>query len=124
MRRILIIVGGVLLIAIVIGLGFFFRLWGGGEAPDDGTAIQSGGILPPTPNQAGGTGTFPNGQTVPSQAPETTAAGAAQKFGVVLKKPVVDYYVDEQNIIYAIQPDGQVIRVSGTTESKLSSTKI
>ena len=47
MRRILIIVGGVLLIAIVIGLGFFFRLWGGGEAPDDGTAIQSGGILPP-----------------------------------------------------------------------------
>jgi hypothetical protein len=121
MRRILLIVIAVVAILIVLGVGYFFATRDGGIADEGGAPYESVGALPP--DAAGGRGALPG---LPPQAPNVPSGGttAKQRFGVVAKVPVADYFVDEKNMVFIVQTDGKVLSVSGGAQTILSAQEI
>ncbi len=56
----------------------------------------------------------------------TAAIGqmTVQNFGVLSSDPVLDYFINPQNIITALEPDGKVITISNGQSTTISSTTI
>ncbi len=106
-------------IALIIFIGYFFRYRSeNGEIPSIGT-------LPGTPPVTGtpGAGGAGGGGELPGTPQPVFLPG--QKFGLVVQNPVKDYFIESDNDIFLVQPDGQVVRVSSSGEtSVLSSTAI
>lgn len=113
----LIIVG---VVALVIILGYYLRYRASAPTPPEQTIL---GNLPPT---QGGATAAPTTGGNPSQAPSVGGGiqAAGQKLGVVTQNQVLDYFVDSQKNVLTIQPDGQVVEISGGSASTLSSSVV
>ena len=85
-------------------------------------ATGTTGNLPPTPTQSNPTPTPP----APAFGSETPATGtnSGVKFGIIAQTPAVAYYVDSTNNAFLVQPDGQIVKVSGGSATTLSSSLI
>ena len=127
MKRFLYLLIIVVVVVAVVLLGYFLRY----RASEPGSEATGGGSLPPV-EQGGpvapGGGTAPGGQT-PGQgtggaAQQPQVQPGEQKFGVIAQNPVADYFVDNDNNVVLVQPDGKIIRVSRGEVSTLSSSEI
>lgn len=114
MRRFIylfIVIGAVILLFIV---GYFFRYQGGAVVDlnpiDPISPITPGGIVPGNNNQG-------NNQVnpIPSGGVQTPT------LGIVADKPVLNYFVDSQNNVVIVQPDGQIVEVSAAQATVISS---
>ena len=118
MRRAFFIV--IAIVAVVgIGLALYFFFTGSQGGVRDGSS-------PNGPQLPGGTPGY-----VPSTGgtSSTTGSGGDQlptsdTFGVVAPNQVVDYFIDGQNGVTIIQPDGQIIKISNGSQTVLSSVPI
>lgn len=133
MRRLAIIIVVIIVVAaIAFGVWWFFFGGSGQLAPSSPSGTT--GSLPQTGTQGNGTGTqgtngtggtsgFPTGNATGTAGAAGTAA-AVKSFGVAFAGPVFDYFVDPQNNIIVVGPDGTIIKVAGGASSTLSSTPI
>ena len=120
MRRIVLIIIVIIAIIIVVGIGYFLATRKSSDGDEAGAPYESVGNLPH--GAPGSGGTLPS---VPPQAP--AAPGGAtpkQRFGVVARVPVTDYFVDSKNTVFIIQPDGKVLTIAGSVQTSLSSQTI
>jgi hypothetical protein len=127
-RYIYIILGIIVLAAIAIAIIFYLK------NPSSSSSLfgfGSGGSLPQTGTQ--GTSTGQQGGSNNNQVGNSTnntsssvagAGGLVQTFGIVADGPILDYFVDAQNNITAIKPDGTIISISGENSSTLSATTV
>jgi hypothetical protein len=122
MKRLLYLLIILAAIAAVILVGYFLRYRSSGTPSEQ--ELSAGGL--PTAPQQGGATQPAQGQTPSETAGQQPAAGipAGQKFGVVAQNPVNNYFVDSQNNVFIVQPDGQVIEISGGNANVLSSAAI
>lgn len=123
MKRLLYLLIILAAVAAVILIGYFLRYRSSGTPSEQG--LSPAGNLPAAPQQ-GGAAQPAQGQTPSETAGQQPAAGipAGQKFGVVAQNPVNNYFVDSQNNVFIVQPDGQVIEISGGNANVLSSAAI
>ena len=127
-RYIYIILGIIVIAAIAIAIIFYLK------NPSSSSSLfgfGSSGSLPQTGTQGSSTGqqSGVNGSQNTSSTNSTSSNTAAQgrlvqTFGIVADGPILDYFVDAQNTITAIRPDGTVIVVSDGASSTISSTTI
>lgn len=114
MRRIIIIVGIVITLAI-IGIGLYFLFF----IPKATTNTPgANGSLPPTGNQIGS-----------SQNSTTTGSSNGNRggFGIIFNEPILDYFVNNANIANIIEPNGNIIQIingKATTSSDISMQNI
>ncbi len=130
MKRYIYIILGIIVIAAIAVAVIFFLKNGSSSSSLFGFGSGNSGSLPQTGVQGGTTGGQQGGTNGSSTAANSTSSntapqgGLVQNFGIVADGPVLDYFVDAQNNITAIKPDGTVILVSGGTSSTLSTTAI
>jgi len=122
MKRLLYLLIIIVAIALVVLIGYLLRYRA--ETPPLGTETPGGLPSPQTTTgqQPPSAGQQPSGQ-------QTTGAGTAagyqpRKFGVVAQNQVVSYYVDDQNNVILVQPDGQIIKITRSEAVALSSSAI
>lgn len=131
-RLVIIIVVIIVVVAIALGVWWFFFSGGGQLAPSSPSGTT--GTLPQTGTQGNGTGTqgtngvggtsgFPTGNAT-GTAGATGNAAAVKSFGVAFAGPVFDYFVDPQNNIIVVGPDGTITKVTGGVSSTLNSSPI
>jgi hypothetical protein len=105
-----IIVAGIILAVIIVAVGAYFLFFAPKSA---GMPPNETGSLPSTGNQtAGSTNGSASGTTI------------GTNFGVISNNPTLDYFVNASNVVTAIQPDGEVIQVSGGNVTTLSSLQV
>jgi len=113
MKTILYIV--LILVIIALGLATYYFLWYKPAAPTTG----QGGNPPPTAGNAPKEQPPSYSQVTPTSTPQ------AAKFGVVAPNQTINYFVDQQNNAYLVQPDGQIVKISaGGQAATLSSSQI
>lgn len=114
MRRFLYLFIVIAVIALIVLIGYFLR---GGAKPEGGAT----GNLPGTPTQQ-----FPRPTpSTPAPAPPgAQPSPLGTRFGAVAQNKVMDFFVDSQNGVVLVQPDGQVVRVINGESSILSSSAI
>lgn len=113
MKRVVYLFIVIAAIAAIIGVGYFFRYRAGVPEPTEPT----GGLTLP---KAGA----PGGAIGGGELPPAEGLVAGQKFGVITQTAVRDFFVDAQNNVFYIQPDGQVIRILNGKPGALSSAII
>lgn len=131
MKRYLYIILIIIVIAaIAIGVIFYLKKnpsssflgLGTGSLPQVGTQGSMGGQ-----NGGGASGGGNGASSSSGNASGTIILGQgspAQTFGIVSDGPVLDYFVNTQNVITALMTDGSVISISDGTSTVLSSTTI
>lgn len=110
----------VAIIATLAGLAYFFRYRAGGGddiSGPNGTSTTNGGF----PIEPGAISPPPGG-ILPGE--EQPIISSKQKFGLVAQNKTADYFIDKDNAISLIQPDGQVVQVRNGQTTTLSSTPI
>jgi hypothetical protein len=130
MKRYLYIIIAIVVVAAV-AIGVLLYVKGGSSNGANGTTggtSTTGGLLPPagtqgsTNNNSGGSG---SPISLPSNGSSTAGAqGNAMSFGVLSSNPVAAYYVNAQNVVIAIQPDGQVFTVTDGQSSVVNSSTV
>jgi len=99
----------------VLGIFLRFRC----AAPATGELPEPAGRLPTVPGTPA--------QNIPGQPEGGTAQPEfpqAQKFGVVSNEVVSDFFVDNQNNVIAVQPDGKIIKIAGGQTTLLTDSVI
>ncbi len=117
MRRIAYIVLGAVGIGGVLLAGYYFSSTRGGNVA--GAPYENTGNLPSLPTSNSPVNLPATGVPIAGGT-----AGAGQKFGMVAQNPIVDYFVDKQNNLLLIQPDGQIIKVTGTNQTVVSGSAV
>ena len=128
-RYIYIIIGIIIIAAIAIAVIFYLKnpsssssLFGfgsSGSLPQTGTQGNSAG------QQSGANGGDQAGNSTNSTSSNTAAQGGlVQTFGIIADGPVLDYFVDAQNNITAIKPDGTVVTISAGASTTISTAII
>ena len=110
MKNILSILTIVLAVTILVFGGYYFR----GKQESQTVSNQGVGLLPSaqdSENQNAGTQT-------------QDAVMTSSKLNKISESPVLDYFVDAGSNVFAIQPDGKVLRISGGKTEILSSTPV
>jgi hypothetical protein len=108
-----IIIAIVVIVVIILAVGAYFLFF----APKPSTTqTGSSGSLPSTGNQTVGTAS--------SSATGSTSNTIGTNFGVISNNPTLDYFVSASNVVTAIQPDGEVIQVSGGNVTTLSALQV
>jgi hypothetical protein len=125
MKRYIYIIIGIVVAAIIAIIILFFLK--GGSALSGLLPASITGSLPSVGTQgsngSGGTtgfGSSTTGGTIGSIG----QSGLVKSFNIVSNGPILDYFVDTQGKITAIQPSGEVITVSGNQSSTISSNQI
>jgi hypothetical protein len=129
MKRYLYIVIGIIVAAAIVIL-VLFLIKNNAASPTITTSGTTSGALPVVGTQgSNGSGASSSVATLGlSPTASTTGASAngqtaVQNFGVLSQSPVLDYFIDPQNNITAIQPTGAVITIAnGKTTTVNSST--
>lgn len=106
-------------LALVVLVGYYFLRSRSG-APATGGIPPTGGL--PIPTQSGSQpqqGQVPQGQPV---QPPLSYTG--NRFGIVAQNPVLDFFVDKQNNVLLVQPDGRIIKLANGQQSILNSSTI
>lgn len=112
MKRIILILI-IIVVAIIIAVGAYFLFFATKPAT---TQTGSTGTLPSTGTQTVGT----SGGTTAGTAGNTIGTN----FGVISNNAVLDYSVSAANVVTAIQPDGEVVQVSGGTATTISALQV
>ncbi|MDR3582021.1 MAG: hypothetical protein P4L67_01975 [Candidatus Pacebacteria bacterium] len=126
-RYIYIIIGIIVVAAVAIALIFYFK---NGSSSGSLFGFGSIGSLPQTGTQGTGAGqqgesgqnSSTTGSTNSSSSNTAAQGNLVQTFGIVADGPVLDYFVDAQNTITAIKPDGTVISIAAGKTTTISST--
>ncbi|MBI4087660.1 MAG: hypothetical protein HY434_02410 [Candidatus Liptonbacteria bacterium] len=104
-------------IVLVVLVGYYLR-YRPGAAPSGTTS----GTLPGAQNQnIQQNPASPTGSQTPQQAGLPSASGT---FGLVAQNPAADFFVDRENNVIIVQPDGQVVKVTKGEPVVLSSSVI
>ena len=125
-RTIYIVIGTIVVIVVVLAVWWLFTRSQLSQISSPGTT----GTLPQTGTQSVGGGTSGGQQSNNGIAASSSAAGGGvnqaivKSFGVLPVGPVFDYFVDAQNNIVVVGPDGTVSQVTNGHSSFLSSTPI
>lgn len=126
MKRYLYIIIGIVVAAVLAILIILF-IKGRSSSPTV-TTPNGTGSLPSVTTQSNSSGTQNNTATslaLPSLS-STTTSGAPQpsvgSFGVLSTNPVLDYFANANNVITAIQPNGQIITISNGQSTNISSS--
>jgi hypothetical protein len=128
MKRYIYILIIVIVVAALVVLGLY--LWKSGSLSIPGASTgtgATGGSLPPAGTQgSNGTGTS-GGQTSSSSGPESGAGGngsaiVAGSFGPLSNDPVLNYFVEPNNVVLALEPNGVVAQIANGQTSYLSSS--
>jgi hypothetical protein len=128
MKRYIYIIIGIIVVALIaIGLLFLFR---GSSALSGFLPTSITDLLPSVGTQgSNSSGTVGGGSgfgtpTVGVSGSSAGQNGLAQNFNTAVSVPVLNYFVDAQGNITAIEPSGEVIAVSGSQSSTISSSSI
>ena len=119
----LIIIGAII---VVILLGYFLRYRAEEPAP---ATIETGGsgtlpkAEPGTPGSATDRSASGGKQTgeAEQQTGKPQIQPGEQQFGVIAQNPVAEYFVDEENGVVIVQPNGKIIKVLMKKEGILTS---
>lgn len=126
-RYIYIIIG--IIIAAIIAIGILFLLKGNsaltgilppsitGALPFVGTQGNTNSSLGSTTTGSGSLGTG-------GVSSSTGQNGAAQSVAITATGPFINYFIDTQGDVLGIQPSGQVVELSGSQSSTISSSQI
>src|ERR1700722_3876292 len=106
-RTVIIVVIAVLVIALCIGLYFLFFASKSTPVGTTGTT----GTLPTTGVQSNPT-TTPSGLASNGALSSGVTPPLGTSFGVISNEPVLDYFVNPQNVVTAIEPTGEIIQVT------------
>lgn len=132
MKRYIYIVAGAIGI-VIVAIGVFWFVSRQRSSPG---ATGTTGSLPPVGNQntgtgangngvdngtGGGTGTSSGGTGVAGSA---GAPGTVMSFGVLSNDPAFNYFVDAQNNVITVQPNGTIEAIANGQATSLSSTTI
>ena len=130
MRQRIIIIGAVVVIIIIaLFLVWHFVFSGSGASPATTNNGQTGtlpnvGVQTGTGNATGaGTttvGTFPSGNLSGQQ----NGTGTAVAFGILGNEPVADYFIDAQQNMLAVEPDGKISKTTAGQSAFLSSSPV
>jgi hypothetical protein len=135
MKRYIYIIIGIVVAAVVAILVLLFiksRSSGTTTLPDETGSLPVVGTQTNT-SAASGTSAENNPSTIlalPSSSSSSTPAGSGSgqtsigSFGMLSTDPVLDYFVNAQNQIIAIQPTGSVITISNGQSSVISTSSI
>ncbi|RJP44902.1 hypothetical protein C4587_01270 [Candidatus Parcubacteria bacterium] len=115
MKRILIIAVPVLVVAAILGAVYFSR----GVPQEGGQPPSPVGGLPGIPGGAPADGTA--GETLPGGG---LAASPTDDFGRVSDVAARSFFVNEDNSVTILQPDGRIARISGGELTTLSASLI
>lgn len=123
MKRTLFILGALLIVAAVVFLGYWFRYRGGGLGPLGGE--DATGALP-TPEFGSGTsvGDSAMGGGTALTKPIADLATNKEKLALVADIPTATYFVDTQNNVTVVSPDGTISRISRGQKTTLNTNKI
>lgn len=118
-----------LIVIVVLVAAVFFLLQRNQPAAPASPGNTTGSLpqtgTPNSNNNGGGTagsGTAQGNTT--SGSPTVGGAGTSAKFGVVSNEPVLDYFVDAQNNVVALEPDGKMALVTNGQASDLDSAAV
>ncbi len=114
MKRILLVLGIVVVFAAVLGGGYWIR------------SRRGQNITQTTPGAIDSFG-LPTAPTAPGIVQDETHNNGVlvgTKFGLVADIPAVDFFVDSKNTITIVSPGGQIIQVAPGSSSTLSATPI
>ena len=113
MKRFLFIFGALVIVAVVIGVGYLLRYQS--NAPEE---AGSPGTVAPGAN-------LPPGTTSPaSTTPPLLTPSPSQKLSLMSQNPVREYFLDNQSNLTLVQPDGQIVKITKSGVTTLSSTPI
>ena len=127
-RYIYIIIGIIVAAAIAILILFLIKQSTGSSSLNPFAA--STGSLPAAGTQgSNGSGTESGVSTLGLSSATSSPAGAGgqavvSKFGVLSQDPILDYFVDAQNNITAIEPSGAVVAISNGKSMTINSSTI
>jgi hypothetical protein len=123
MKRTRYIIIFVLVLAIIVVAGIFYRNRSSQNPSPAATSTSTSGGLPiahlPITQNGGGT----SGQNATSSGGVVTLATSTQ-FGLVADIPVLNYFVDTNNTVFDAEPDGQIARISNNTATVISSSTV
>lgn len=117
MRRYIYIIIGIVILAIVVLL--FALAW---KKPATTNTSGGAGSLPQAGTQAGRSsgGLTTSGTQGGTSGGQVTGKG----IGIVSNEPVLNYFVDSQNTVITVQPDGKIEQIAKGQSTYLSSSKI
>jgi hypothetical protein len=128
-RYIYIIIGIIVAATLVIFVLFYIK----NRAASPVITTGNTGTLPAAGSQGGntpvtstnnGTGNTGTGGSSATNIGGTGIQAGVQSFGVISNDPVLNYFVDAQNNIVAIQPTGAIIKISGSQSTVINSSTI
>jgi hypothetical protein len=126
MKRYLYIIIGIIVAAIIAILVLF--LFRGSSALSGILPASITGLLPSAgtqgSNNSGGSTTGFGSSTTTGASSSTGQNSPVQSFNMTSIGPIIDYFVDAQGNVTAVQPSGEVIAVSGNRSSTISSNPI
>ncbi len=119
-RRIIYIIIAVvvIVIAVVVAYWFFFSQQSAPAQSGSSGTLPEAGLQTSSPGAGGASGgiaSYPTGGGTTS---------SAVSFGVISDEPVLDYFVDAQNNVTVVEPDGKIASVVNSQATFLSSTQI
>jgi len=136
MRRYIYIIIGIVVVA-AIAILVLFVIKNDSTAAPAGTTASTTGSLPTVGSQGGNSSGTPSGGTAAgvgtlglptvngsSTASPTSGTMTVQSFGVLSSDPVLDYFIDPQNNITAVEPTGAVITISNGQTATINSSTI
>jgi hypothetical protein len=129
-RYLYIIIGIIVAAAIAILVLFLIKNNAGNPTITTSGTTTSTGSLPNVGAQGSASGTAGNITTLGlSPIASGTGSGTAtqtavQDFGVLSSQPVLDYFVDAQNNITAIQPNGSMIAIANGQTTTINSSTV
>jgi hypothetical protein len=123
MKRSLLIIIAIIAVIVIVGVIYWFFLrnllaapgqeGSTGSLPQTGTGIVGGG------GNSGSGGALPSGGNPAGGIPTATT-----RFGVVSNEPIFAYFVDAQNNVIAVEPDGKIAYITNGQTTFLSSSQI
>ncbi len=133
MKRYIYIIIGIVVVAAIAVLVLFLIKNNSATNTQSSTGTATGSLPAAGTQGTGGAGGQNSATPIgtlgltPTTATGTVATGGqavVQSFGVLSSQPVLDYFVDAQNTITAIEPNGAIMTVTGGQSTILNSSTI
>ncbi len=120
-----IIIYAVIAIAVIaaVFLAWHFLFSGSATVPPSSSAGQTGS-LPSAGTQTGSGGANQGAGPSGAGAVATGVPSGSSSFGVISNEPVLAYYVDTENNVAIVEPDGKIAAIANGQPNFLSSTEI
>ena len=129
MRSKIILYAGIVVAVIVVGALVWYFVFSGSGGTTTTTQTGQTGTLPSAGNQtgAGTNGGTASGGGASSSAGTSVTQGlpnGSASFGILSNEPVFDYFVDAQNNVTVVEPNGEIARIANGQPTFLSSNPV